>query len=535
MKIIISIIIIIISFKEIFPQNNLELFNYKSSGSIFDILLVYDKFLLDGVQPIQRVELANHLIDIKHSQGIDNTLSEIISFNLEKLYPELNSMENTSISPPWYLYMYNSKAFNLYFQPILGLEYQKSTNGYSLYRFNGINFFGNFNRVFSYQFSFQDNFLKGSNFDAQRILSPLKAFDERQTEFDQFDGGNYEGYISYNFSSGNFSVGKYSPIVGYSRYHSVILSDKAPSFPQISLNINFTDCLKFHYFHGWLKSGIEDSTLSYQTLFSKYDRKQYRPKYIANHSIELKPSKNLALLIGESIIYSDTDVQLLYLLPISFFHAADRYYSSKADATSSSYGGNSQIFCSFKYQPFSGVLMNGSLFIDEISITNIFDKQKSRNKVAFQVGLDIINPFFKNNFYTMEFSRILPWTYTNFIQTQTYENDSYSLGHWLGQNGDELLIGSYLYLLKNLKLSVLLSFIRKGGLDSIYIGYEDWQRAFLYDKIFSLSDLSCSLEYELLHNLYIFTSLSLNRQQIFKTFERKFESRIIFSIRYRYY
>ena len=182
----------------------------------------------------------------------------------------------------------------------------------------------------------------------------------------------------------------------------LILSDKAPSFPYIKLELKPVKWLKFVYFHGWLESGIIDSsTIRYNAVKG---RNSYLPvgKYIASHILSLYPWANFSFSLGESIIYSDR-LQPVYFIPILFFRAVDHYMQD-----SSNTGSNAQIFGNlvYKYAPYR-LKFYSTLYIDELSLTEAL-KGGSRSDIGYTVGIQSVDPVISNSIFTIEYTKISP-------------------------------------------------------------------------------------------------------------------------------
>ena len=172
---------------------------------------------------------------------------------------------------------------------------------------------------------------------------------------------------------GEFTAGKDFLEWGYGESGKLVLSNKAPSFPFIRLDIHPVPWLRFNYFHGWLTSKVIDSSNIYTTLSGRFEHGlSYRNKYIASHTLTITPLKGLDISLGESIIYSDK-LQISYLMPLMFFKLADHYLSNYDN----NIGNNSQFFAGISSRNhIKNTHLYGTLFIDEISIENLFNSQK---------------------------------------------------------------------------------------------------------------------------------------------------------------
>ncbi|MBK9282732.1 MAG: hypothetical protein IPM51_00220, partial [Sphingobacteriaceae bacterium] len=129
--------------------------------------------------------------------------------------------------------------------------------------------------------------------------------------------------ISADWGWGNVVIAKDFIEYGYAKFGNLVLSNKAPSFPFIRLDIKPVDWFSFKYFHAWLSSNIIDSV-----NLAAYNRNIYRDKYLAWHSLTITPLRGLDISIGESVVYSD-ELEILYLMPIMFYYLADEFISDR--------------------------------------------------------------------------------------------------------------------------------------------------------------------------------------------------------------
>lgn len=104
------------------------------------------------------------------------------------------------------------------------------------------------------------------------------------------------------------------------------------------LDINPVEWLSFNYFHAWLNSDVIDTSDLYYTEHDDL-RYSYRNKYLASHTLTIRPTRGLDISLGESIIYSD-ELEAFYLIPITFFRLADHYLSKQSNSA----GSNAQFF-----------------------------------------------------------------------------------------------------------------------------------------------------------------------------------------------
>lgn len=485
----------------------------------------------DQIRPLSRKYIAEKLSLLKQDTNKLTSLEvEELNFYLTDFGRELDLLNNTkvdkekisSISKDFYgryrLFSYRDNLFSFNLSPIIGAEIGSRDNERLIHIWNGISFYGYLSDNIGFNFRFIDNTEKGNTIDKWRTFTPETGFHVRndQTIFgfppDKIEYSEVNTNIGVDWSWGKFSAGKDFMEWGYSESGLLVLSQKAPSFPFIRLDVNPVDWFSFNYFHGFLSSDIVDSNATYfhQT---NGERIVFREKYIASHTLSIKPTNGLTLSLGESIVYSDK-FEFSYLFPLIFFRVNDHHLSRQINEA----GSNSQFFFSVSSRNhLKNTHLYGSLFIDELTITNIFDKEKQRNQFGFSFGTSVTDLPFDNLTFTLEYTRIYPFVYEHYIQTTTYQNASYNLGHWMGSNGD-LVYGSINYrFLRGLQATIWAQYIRKGDKGNAYLQYQTQpQPPFLFGLRKNYTYFGGFIKYEIIHELFArfnFQLMKLSEQQ----------------------
>jgi hypothetical protein len=215
---------------------------------------------------------------------------------------------------------------------------------------------------------------------------------------------------------------------------------------------------------------------------------------MASHSIDIRLKKGLHLSVGESIIYND-QLQLGYLLPIMFFKAYDNMINKGIIQA----GSNGQFFgqLNTKNLILKKSQFYATLFIDEIRMASILNPEKSRNQIGFNIGVIKQDFLVPNLIGGIEYTRLNPFLYRNFLPAQNYTSNSYVLGDWIGQNSDKLL-----FYLKYSPLPRLKTYIRyqklrngpEGSMQDQYFGRP--QLRFMENVILTQNTLLFRASYE---------------------------------------
>lgn len=348
------------------------------------------------------------------------------------------------------LFYYRDSLFSFTFNPILGYSYAQNENGHATQRWNGIEMNGTIANRFGFYFSLRDhgfyNVLSTPNYLTPlpgANYKPYQGVSNARTDFDESRGG-----ISYGWKWGSVSLLKDHFTWGNNYHGANIFSGRQPSFSYLSFKLKPAQWFEFNYIHGWLVSQVLDSAKTYGLGSSL--RKSFYPKFIAANLFTVKPAKGLYVSIGNSIVYSDKYVQPIYLIPFMFFKSGDRTMNG---AGSNALGENSQLFLDVSCRVIPKTHLYGTVFIDEVNVGKVLDSKHQTNLMSFKAGFRVTN-LIKNTALTCEYTRTNPWTYTHPIPTTTFASNQYNMGHYLGQNAQEVYLGLKLKPLRGLAIEL---------------------------------------------------------------------------------
>ena len=513
----------------------------------------------DNIKPVSRKYIAEKLEELKAYSGQRIAKSELTSLEKEELEfylkdygieLEFNSKSNSesSNSHPgsknkeerlfgydqfgrWRLFSYSDNLFKLNVSPILGLEIGKNDGAKQTHIWNGVSLYGYLTDKIGFSFYWRDNDESGDNIDKTKSFTPATGVVIAKGSSTSIQYSEVHANISTDWSWGDFTIGKDFLNWGYGESGLLVLSDKAPSFPFIRLDLHPTSWFRFNYIHAWLNSDIIDSTASYSTYRTGITREIFRNKFFASHTLTLTPTNGLDISLGESIIYSDK-LEVSYLIPIMFFRLADHYLSNGNNNA----GSNSQFFLGVSSRnQIKNTHLYGTWFIDEFTLSGAFDPQKQRNQFGFTLGGSVTDLPIDNLTTTIEYTKIYPFVYTHYIPTQTYESSSYLMGHWMGNNAD-LIYGSLNYRFKRgLQATLWAEYIRKGGAGLERQQYEQPQPPFLFGLRNNYTWWGIDVKYEIMHELFLrgkFQSSLVSSEQSKGNFVDKKTNEFLMSIYY---
>lgn len=387
------------------------------------------------------------------------------------------------------------------FEPILGYKVFADNEGQRFSRrTNGLKLFGNLGNSFVFFASAVDNLERGRILDKKKELERTNGFvisnDQNVKGFD-FDEAQVQ--LGFRWGGAQLFLEKLRNRWGYGESGNIVLSEKAPSYPQARIVIDITKGLKFTYLLASLYSDVIDSFESYKDQQSGFYRKVYRSKYLASHVLEYSPTSSLNIALGESMVFSD-QFKAVYLLPLMFFRSAE-HQNRNTD--------NAQLFAGIRYCfPAVGTLY-GTLFIDDINSDKLFSDQNT-NIFAWTVGGKFIDVLWSNFDCTLEYTRLNPWVYTHEFEAAAYTSNGYLMGHWLGQNADILYASAQYRWSRSVWLNLYAQKLRKGILGPPEVHYrEPWAQKFLEGLLFRQTQVGLNGRWEVYRYLFFNWDIAL--------------------------
>ena len=517
-KIILNTFAALLIFVQVNAQNTWE--NYRS-GVYPYLSRMAQKGLVDFadlIQPVSRDKIKQALTKLNSQYTLLSNIEKAeLKFYLEE-YPILtDSTNNTNIQllkkdvyKRWRSINLNSNEFEFHADPIVSIESIGGTGKSIKQVSNGFDIWGSAgkNKKWAYQVYYRDYTETGTVDNNYKLTNPEKGIilvgDKSESKINYSE---VRANLSYAWKNGSLSIGKDNITWGYGENSKIVLSDLAPSFPYIRFDYTPLKWMSFHYENAWLNSNIIDSTRTYPTFTNDVMgdiRYAYIPKFLALHSITIKPFKGLDISIGESIIYSDK-LDIGFLMPINLFKIYDNNRSNYLINA----GSNGQYFIQLNSRnQIKNSHLYASLFIDEIKVSAIFDKIKSRNQLGFTIGGSLTDAFIHYLTMGAEYSRVNPFVYSNLIPAQFYTQYDYNLGDWMGNNFDRASLFAKYSPLPKLRMYLKFEKIRKGGAGTIYQQYlVQPQQPFLFNYQYSRQQIFGQLIYEYIHNLYLNASM----------------------------
>ncbi len=347
------------------------------------------------------------------------------------------------------VFYYSDSLFTFSLNGILGGQAWSNENGTNYHRWYGAEAFAYAGEHLGIYASLRDNTEKIRLADTG-MISIRSGGKYRGGDYSEMRGG-----ITYGWNWGHVALVKDYVHWGSSYRYPNIIGSKAPSFVQLKWNIKPAEWFEFNYIHGWLVSEIVDSSRSY--TYNGVQRNVYHNKFIAANMFSFFPWKRLNISVGNSVIYSDQVLNPAYFVPVFFYKSVDHTYNGNTNTA----GQNSQMFFNISNRLIPKVHIYYSMFIDVMSFSTVFNKEEHANHWSMQGGFKYSN-LLPNLDITFEYTRNNPMVYKNDTPTTLYNSNWYNLGHYLGDNSQELFVSLDFKPIKGLDINTWYSLIQKG-------------------------------------------------------------------------
>lgn len=464
----------------------------------------------DEIKPYSRVYVAKCLREIEQKLAELNKVElEELRFYLEEYDYEIKKLNQSQItsdendrSRRWFLYSYEDSAFNFKISPIAGYGITSTAGKPGHMRWIGASMFTIYSDWFGMYFNIRDKGEFGDNIDKEKYFSPVTGAWYKAAP-NGIEYSDLRGGINFNWNWGSISLIKENMQWGHGKFGHLILSSKPPSYPHIRFSIKPVEWLRFTYIHGWLNSLVKDSAnfyYSYPGTLSQQLVESYIPKYIAANLITVSPFAWLDISAGNTIIYSG-ELRPEFFIPFMFYKFLD-HNTGRGNVND----GNGIMYLDISLKYVKNLGFYSTLLVDGAEIRNILSNDYKNTWIGFTAGGKYVDALFDNLDFTIEYSRLNPWVYEHKDQTTNYKHINYYLGHWLGQNADQLRLQFDYHIIRGLRTKVFVERVRKGGLDEIYYAYKGMREKdlpFLYSPLRQDSRFGIEVSYEYTHDLFL--------------------------------
>ena len=444
--------------------------------------------LTEAIRPYSRVQIAAML---RCAQDKDSLLSrrqqDDLQFYMQDYALELDTLpvyhsyghrhvtqwitpvSNLSLADPSLHILTPNKQFKMRLRPILGMDLYVSKKGAITKRWYGAEIQMDIAHHLSIWGSLRDNSWNGTLLgDTYFPTATDKLYGARLTQPGflnnlpgvQYKEANYGGDFSDSRGGialytwwGRIAVERERLQWGDAQLSSTILSAHNPAVPMVTLQLTPCSWFQFDYFHAWLNSNVLDSTYYYQERYAEGETKtHYRPmnKFMAANMFTFKPIKYIHFSLGNSIVYSERNVQAAYFIPIAFFKSLDHLMTKGLGVENQ----NSQVFASITVRPTDHLRLYGTFYIDEFKLARLKPSNKENNPVSYVVGFQWSGWPVNGLSLKGEFMRSYIATYTHSIQVLDYTSNTYNMGHYMGDNAQSLFLQLSYRPVRSLRLTL---------------------------------------------------------------------------------
>ena len=450
---LVAVLLSALSFSQDIPQ-------HISYTRIYDFVdeLANDGFieLNSVVKPYSRTFICEKLLEARaKEEKLNMRQKQELYFFLEDYALEQSKLPDYEFSaidksnfridllPP--VFNYSDTTFRARIQPILGMNIYSNKNGKITQRWFGVDFQSMIGRYLCIYGSLRDISFNGGRLSEPTYLVNFPGFEYKEPN----DFSDSRGGVKYGWKWGSVGLVKDNIVWGDNYNGSNIISGRAPSFPMITLRIKPVKWFEMNYIHGWLVSNVVDSSKYY---VENGDKKWYRNhnKFIAANMFTLTPYSNLNISFGNAIIYAENNVQPGYLLPIAFYKSID-HTMTKGIATENQ---NSQLFFNISSRNIRHLHLFTSVFIDEMKFSRFKSSSAEKNPISIKLGAKLNNYLIENLSLTGEFTRTNIINYKHSIDVLTWASNDYNLGHYLGDNAQEIFLSAGYKPMRGLDLSL---------------------------------------------------------------------------------
>ncbi len=434
----------------------------------------------DAAKPLSRKEIAAHLLSINGSlEFLTPVERDSYEFLKSEFSYELGSLagDRDPTDLRWHLVSLGLDPGVLNIDLNGALRWERVGGASNRLRAQGVRFYGYAFDNVGVSFNFVDVRETGGTINHQKVHTPDPGIVLTKGTNAAIEYNTTEAQFSFETGRFQFYLEKIQNVWGYGERGNVILSRKSPSYPQLRMRVPVSSWMDFVYVLADLNSNVLDSSRSYPAYSSSstnFFRPVNRPKYMAAHYVEFTIMDGLDLSLGESVIYSDKGIQLMYLIPVMFFKSGE-HYNRDTD--------NIQWFGSVDVNLIPNVNINLSVLIDELNTDDLLRPGSARNQLGYTIGVHTYDVGLRNLEFIAEYTRMNPWVYSHKYPAATFSNNGYDLGHWIGQNADDVYLDMRLTPSRSLRIGAFFDWNRKGGLKDIALQYQTPSQPFLYGPV----------------------------------------------------
>ncbi|MFC2113898.1 hypothetical protein ACFLRI_00965 [Bacteroidota bacterium] len=447
------------SYAQIIPVHSSTTGIYEFMDELATLKLVN---LNSAIKPFSRHFIAEKLVKVEEQRSELNIRQQKqLDFYLKEFEKELGTTTDQdnlykrirSFKQPHDrradLFFYRDSFFTMWINPIGGYQFYSNQNLSFHHMWTGAEAGAYIGKNWSVYVSFRDNTITDAKMKSTELTPEMGQDNKSGPYFSDMRGGVY-----YSWKWGSAGFVKDHIVWGNNYNGAIIFSGRTPSFPMFKLRINPVKWFDFNYVHGWLISEVVDSNRIVD-FGGGAIRKEFFPKYFATNMYSFHLWHNFTASIGNSMVYSNSNIQPAYLIPFILFKSVEHTIAASNE-------NNAQIFIDLSSRNINHLHLYGTFYMDEFNFSNMLDPEKHSNWFAYKAGFRLWDFPIQNISLTAEFTRTNPMVYKHYFPTSTFESNQYNLGHYLRDNAQQIFISLDYLPIKNLRVKLFGLYEEKG-------------------------------------------------------------------------
>ena len=372
-----------------------------------------------------------------------DTLPTYYSYGHRHVTQWKTAVSNLNLADPSLHILTKDKIFKMRLRPILGMDLSYNKKGLWQHRVYGAEIQMDIAHHLSIWGSIRDNSWSGLGIYDSRLTKPGYLNNLAGVQYKEANyGGDFSdsrGGISLYTWWGSIGVQRERITWGDAQHCSNILSGHNPAVPMFTIQLMPCKWFQFDYFHAWLPSNVIDSTYYYiEKEKEGVFQREYRPanKFMAANMFTFMPCKYIQFSFGNSIVYAERNVQAAYFIPIAFYKSLDHLLTKGLNSENQ----NSQAFATITVRPTDHLRLYGSFFLDEFKLARLKKDNPEHNLVSYLVGFNWSGWPIKGLSIRGEFMRSYIACYTHSIPVLDFTSNSYTMGHYMGDNAQSIFV-----------------------------------------------------------------------------------------------
>lgn len=250
-----------------------------------------------------------------------------------------------------------------------------------------------------------------------------------------------ESHVRYQNKWFSVGISRETRFLGSGVHQNLVVSDNAPPMDEFFLAASFRN-FKYNFSHFSLIAQPKTPTPAGAST-------DIPPKYLVLHSATFQ-FKQWNLTYFETITYSGRSVEIAYLNPFTFLKSVEHSLHDRDKAA---------MGFSFEWNVLPSFQVVGTWMLEDLVFSEI-GKNFWGNKTAWNIGVIYASPMSFD--FGIEYTRVEPYMFTHFNNTNNRTNDGRLIGTYIPPNSDELTFQIKSFALPRYPLTLRLSYLRHG-------------------------------------------------------------------------